>query len=56
MKTGIVNNNRPYPHFKFPNEIYIRISKMSETDCQWHNVNLGSYETTIIKLTKYEND
>lgn len=39
-----MKRNRPYPHFKFPDEINIEYFLMSETACMWHNVPNGSYE------------
>lgn len=39
---------RPYPHFKFPNEIIISVTKMTESECQWHNVKKDSYEFRCI--------
>lgn len=35
---------RPYPHYKFPDEIEIRYKKLSESECSWYGIKLGSYE------------
>lgn len=35
--------NRPYPHFKYPDEILIEVSPMTNEKCQWHNVQKGSF-------------
>lgn len=34
---------RPTAHFLFPDEINIVFTKMSDSDCIWHNVPAGSY-------------
>lgn len=39
---------RPYPHFKYPNEITIEVKPMTDSECQWHNVQKGSYEFSCI--------
>lgn len=43
MKT---TKKRPYPHFKFPNEINISYKEMTESECQWFNVPKGSFQLT----------
>lgn len=45
-----MNRNRPYPHFKFPDEISIEYFPLDESGCKWHNVKLNSYE---IRCTNY---
>jgi len=35
---------RPYPHFKFPHEIFISVKLLSDNECHWYNVPVGSYE------------
>ena len=39
---------RPYPHYKFPSEIIIKATKLSDKECQWFNVPLGSTELSCI--------
>lgn len=41
---------RPYPHFKFPDEITIAYSLLSDSDCTWFNLVKGSYE---LRCTNY---
>jgi len=42
--TNVAKQNRPYPHFKFPNEITISVNKMSDKSIEWHGVKPNSYE------------
>lgn len=35
---------RPYPHFKFPDEIVISFKRLDQSACDWHGVKQGSYE------------
>ena len=53
-----MNNNRrrPYPHYKFPDEITIAYSAMNETDCKWHNVPLNSYDLRCINYGWFPTD
>lgn len=39
---------RPYPHFLFPDEVTISVSKMSPDSCKWHSVAAGSYELRCV--------
>lgn len=35
---------RPYPHYKFPDEVIIKYGLLKESDCKWFNLPLGSYQ------------
>lgn len=48
--------NRPYPHFKFPFEITIEVSKMSDKHCLWHSVALNSWEFRCINYGWFPSD
>lgn len=34
---------RPFPHYKFPDEIIIECKKMTDDECSWYNAKKGSY-------------
>jgi len=39
---------RPYPHYKYPDEIEIQVKPMSIDQCKWHSVKQGSFELRTI--------
>ena len=51
-----MNRSRPYPHFKYPDEITIQVKKLTEKDCQWFSVPFGSYELTTINYGWFPSD
>ena len=53
---SVAKLTRPYPHFKFPNEIIIEVKKLSDKDCQWFGVALGSYELRCTNYGWFPND
>lgn len=46
-----MKRNRPYPHFKFPDEIQIGYTKMKDSDCRWFGVPAGSYELRTLNYS-----
>lgn len=38
------DRKRPFPHFKFPDEINIEIKRIPDESCSWYGVPKGSYE------------
>jgi hypothetical protein len=39
---------RPYPHFKFPDEVEIGYKLLSGKECEWFGVPYGSYDLTCL--------
>lgn len=52
LKTRI----RPFPHYKFPDEIQIECFKMKQNECLWHNVKENSYELRCTNYGWFPND
>jgi hypothetical protein len=43
-----MNRTRPYPHYKFPDEITIEAALLTDDSCSWYKVPHGSYELRCI--------
>ena len=45
-----MNRTRPYPHYKFPDEITIEAKLLPENECKWFGVPIDSY---ALRCTNY---
>lgn len=52
----MAERTRPFPHYKFPDEIEIEYEKLDDDSCSWHNLSKGSCSLRTINYGWFPTD